>query len=175
MSLAAVRRGFVFIAIAWAAALPLATVAASGAAGTSFLSALTLGVYAVGAVICHQRPERSFFIAAHQMPVCARCTGIYIGAAVAVILVARRGADGARRLRAEGASASLAEARQNRERAEAGGVSRARTVLTMAALPTVATLGYEWTTGVMPANWIRAAAGVCLGAAVAALIQREVN
>ena len=33
--------------------------------------------------------------------------------------------DGARRLRAEGASASLAEARSNRERAEAGGLSRA--------------------------------------------------
>jgi hypothetical protein len=39
----------------------------------------------------------------------------------------------------------------------------------------VATLVYEWTTGVMPSNWIRAASGVCLGVGVAALIQREVN
>ena len=45
----------------------------------------------------------------------------------------------------------------------------------LAVAPTAATLVYEWTTGVMPANWVRAAAGVCLGAVCAALIEREVN
>lgn len=30
--------------------------------------------------ICHQIPERSFFFFGHQLPVCARCTGIYFGA-----------------------------------------------------------------------------------------------
>ncbi len=30
--------------------------------------------------ICHQFPERSFFVLGHQLPVCARCTGIYFGA-----------------------------------------------------------------------------------------------
>ena len=29
---------------------------------------------------CHQRPDRSFFIRGHQLPVCSRCTGIIIGA-----------------------------------------------------------------------------------------------
>lgn len=29
--------------------------------------------------ICHRIPERSFFIRGHQFPVCARCTGFYIG------------------------------------------------------------------------------------------------
>lgn len=29
-------------------------------------------------IICHRKPERSFFINGHQFPVCARCTGFYI-------------------------------------------------------------------------------------------------
>ena len=35
-------------------------------------------VFAVGSVICHQLPERSFFLADRQFPVCARCTGLYV-------------------------------------------------------------------------------------------------
>jgi len=30
-------------------------------------------------VLCHRKPERSFFIRGKQFPVCARCTGIYLG------------------------------------------------------------------------------------------------
>ena len=30
-------------------------------------------------LICHRLPERSFFFRGHQFPVCARCTGFYIG------------------------------------------------------------------------------------------------
>jgi uncharacterized membrane protein len=30
-------------------------------------------------VTCHRKPERSFFLKGRQFPVCARCTGIYIG------------------------------------------------------------------------------------------------
>jgi len=29
-------------------------------------------------LICHRKPERSFFIKGHQFPICARCTGFYI-------------------------------------------------------------------------------------------------
>lgn len=29
--------------------------------------------------LCHQQPERSYYIAGHQFAVCARCTGIYFG------------------------------------------------------------------------------------------------
>ena len=39
-------------------------------------------LYAAGSFICHQRPERSFHIDAAQLPVCARCLGIYAGAAI---------------------------------------------------------------------------------------------
>jgi uncharacterized membrane protein len=39
-------------------------------------------IFAIGGVICHQRPERSFFIDGHQLPVCARCTGLYVSALI---------------------------------------------------------------------------------------------
>jgi uncharacterized membrane protein len=42
-------------------------------------------IFAVGSVICHQRPERSFFLDGHQLPFCARCTGLYLSAAVGLI------------------------------------------------------------------------------------------
>ncbi len=42
-------------------------------------------IYAAGGLICHQRPERSFFLDGHQFPVCARCTGLYLSAAMGII------------------------------------------------------------------------------------------
>lgn len=35
---------------------------------------------------CHQKPERSFFIAGYQFPICARCMGIVFGYFGAIIL-----------------------------------------------------------------------------------------
>lgn len=35
-------------------------------------------IFAVGSVICHQLPDRSFFLDGRQLPVCARCTGLYL-------------------------------------------------------------------------------------------------
>lgn len=34
---------------------------------------------------CHQKPERSFFIKGYQMPVCARCTGVFFGYLLAIL------------------------------------------------------------------------------------------
>lgn len=34
-------------------------------------------IYAISGLICHQMPERSIFIGGAQLPLCARCTGIY--------------------------------------------------------------------------------------------------
>lgn len=36
--------------------------------------------------VCHQIPERSFFIAGHPFAVCSRCTGIYAGFTLATLL-----------------------------------------------------------------------------------------
>ena len=46
----------------------------------------------VGYGICHQLPDRSFFLNGRQMPLCARCTGTFLGALIglAVILLLGR-------------------------------------------------------------------------------------
>lgn len=43
-------------------------------------------IYLAGSVVCHQLPERSFFWTnGVQLPVCARCTGLYLGGLLAVL------------------------------------------------------------------------------------------
>ena len=37
------------------------------------------------AIVCHQRPERSFWIFGDEMAVCSRCLGIYLGAAAGML------------------------------------------------------------------------------------------
>ena len=37
-------------------------------------------------LVCHQRPERSFWIFGAPVAVCARCLGIYLGAAMGLLL-----------------------------------------------------------------------------------------
>lgn len=44
------------------------------------------GVYLIFYPICHQRPERSFFLWGHPLAVCHRCTGIYLGFLVGILL-----------------------------------------------------------------------------------------
>jgi hypothetical protein len=46
----------------------------------------------------------------------------------------------------------------------------ARRLLAWALLPSLLTLLYEWSTGDVPSNWVRASAGLPLGAVAAALI-----
>ena len=135
------RRWFAVGSVSWAVALPAATFASAQLHPPAPLYLFALSIYATGSVVCHQLPARSFFVWGRQMPVCARCVGIYVGAAIAVVMF-RSARSASRRL---------------------------QPTLFLAVLPTAATLVFEWTTGITPANWIRAAAGVVLGAAVAAL------
>ena len=48
-----------------------------------FLSSLIYGIYSP---ICHQLPERSYYILNHKMGVCARCFGIYTGILLGMLI-----------------------------------------------------------------------------------------
>ena len=141
-------------------ALLLAPVAAARPQSSAIGYPFALVMYAAGSVVCHQRPERSFQLLGLQLPVCARCLGIYAGAALIAVIVAAR-PDFSPPLPCGG----------TRHRAPAGdGRASARTVLLLSALPAAATLLAEWVTGQTPGNWTRALSGVPIGAAVAWIV-----
>jgi uncharacterized membrane protein len=154
---------FIAAAVAWALLLLLAPSLASRSHASALGTGLVVAVYAAGSIVCHQLPERSFHLGAAQMPVCARCTGIYFGAAVMAIAVF-----GARAFQASGSSGRSAESLALRRLALP---RRARIMLVVAVVPTAVTLAFEWATGHTPANWIRFAAGLPIGATVAWLVR----
>lgn len=43
-------------------------------------------VDAIGYAVCHRIPERSFHIGDYQLPLCARCSGMYLGAVLGLVL-----------------------------------------------------------------------------------------
>ena len=116
--------------------------------------------YAVGSLICHQLPDRSFHIGAAQLPVCARCVGIYAGVAVT----------------AAGGAGLLRLAGRTRQRLPHDHMSHDRDRVTAlalvigGALPTIATVLLEWGGIWRPSSVARFAAGAPLGAAVAFVV-----
>jgi uncharacterized membrane protein len=164
------RRAFIAAAIGWAVALVLAPSIAARP-DTPPLYAFAFGVYAAGSLLCHQLADRSFHLWGVQMPVCARCTGIYAGGAVAAIVayVVSAFRRTQVRLKPNATYGSLVRLKPDTT------YRYARIALLAAALPTAATLVYEWTTGQTPANAIRALAGFPLGAAVVWAIASDIN
>ena len=47
---------------------------------------LAAGIYAAFATLCHQLPERSYFIDGHKLAVCSRCAGVYGGFVLTLLL-----------------------------------------------------------------------------------------
>ena len=136
-------------AVVWALSLPGSAYAASLA--DSAAQSLAAAVYGFGSVICHQKGERSFHLFAEQLPVCARCTGLYIGAAVlAVPYLLRSG--------------------WRPWPPVVPGSAQVRWLLVLASLPVVLSIVWEWATGAVPSNLVRAITGVVLGGAVARVI-----
>jgi len=146
------RRAFIAGAVVWAAMLPAAAFAASRPAPASAWYGFAFVVYGAGSVLCHQLPARSFHLWATQLPVCARCTGIYAGGAIAAVVSVVR-------LKPDATYFHATYVGADRTR-------RARLLLATAFVPTAATLAFEWTTGQAPSNAVRALAGLPLGAAV---------
>jgi uncharacterized membrane protein len=111
--------------------------------------------FLAGTLICHQRADRSFHIGGAQMPVCARCTGLYVGALMGVVvwmLVAGLGST------ISGRGRRLATARG------------ARRALIISALPTMASVALAWA-GVWDGNnAVRALLALPLGATAAAVV-----
>jgi uncharacterized membrane protein len=100
-------------------------------------------LYALGSRICHQRPERSFHLLTAQLPVCARCLGIYAGAAAGSLL----------------ATSTHIRSLANR--------LSPRMLLIGGSIPTALTLVFEWSGAWGAPNLARAAAGLPLGFVVA--------
>ncbi len=45
-------------------------------------------VYSVGDRLCHQRADRSFFLGGNELPFCARCTGVWLGLFLGLVVMA---------------------------------------------------------------------------------------
>jgi hypothetical protein len=143
-------------------------------------TALVLAVYRVGSLVCHQLRDRSFHLWTAQMPVCARCVGIYFGAVVGALgarLLVTGG--GSTPLRPSGSATSpptVGMVRSGARRVAGLGMRPerslryARVLLAVAVAPTALTLAYEWSTSDMPSHALRAAAGVPIGLVIAWLV-----
>lgn len=132
-------------AVAWVGVLIAAPLLVSRGEGTSIMGA----VYGAAGLICHQRPERSFALAGVQVPVCARCFGLY----------------------AAGAAGAIAGCAFGRRRVRAGS-RQVRALLALAAAPTAITVVAEWLGVAFPSNAVRAAAALPLGVAAGWILVR---
>jgi uncharacterized membrane protein len=116
------------------------------------LSAVT---YLAASLVCHQQPDRSFHLAGAQVPVCARCLGLYAGAFVGVVgwtLMSGWRTTPRRTTRALLAAPLV------------------RTSLIVAALPTLLSVALAWLGLWDSSNAMRAVLALPLGAIAAAVV-----
>jgi len=106
------------------------------------------GVRSAFAPYCHQRVDRSFELAGVVLPVCARCTGLWLGALAGALV--------------------LPWLRSVREVPSLG-------VLVLAAAPMALDLALEHGAGLGPAALSRALTGICLGATIVAFVMAALS
>jgi uncharacterized membrane protein len=159
----AVRRialiAILLVLLSWNASLIAAPIVSRAVDGGPTASAL---LYAAASLVCHQRPERSFHVSGAKLPVCARCLGLYLGASAGVV--------GWMLIAGLGRRAAPRSTRWS---------SQVRTIVTLAAIPTLASVGTAWVGVWDPGNVIRALLALPLGAAaggvVAAVAARDLE
>lgn len=98
-------------------------------------------IYAIGSLICHQRPDRSFDLAGAQLPVCARCLGLYAGVLIGAVAVP-----------------------------VAGRFRYPRLTVVLAVAPALTSLMVEWAGWGTPSNGVRAGTGLIAGVLIAAVV-----
>jgi uncharacterized membrane protein len=82
-----IRRQLVTWLIVLAIALSIfGVIIAAPVAVASGYSAIAFNIYLPFSYLCHQIPARSFYFAQHPLAVCSRCTGIYAGFLLGVII-----------------------------------------------------------------------------------------
>jgi hypothetical protein len=104
--------------------------------------------YVIGHVVCHQRPDRSFFTCGRQWPVCGRCAGLYMGFAL-------------------GGLAGLVSLGRGASTAALDRTRWWRRALVVAAVPTAALWALEFVAGVNPGSMVRWAGALPLGVTTA--------
>jgi uncharacterized membrane protein len=140
--------GLTLGALAWSVILLTAPYALTS--GNPRLVAAAAAVYNGAGLICHQRAERSFHLAGVQQPVCARCAGLYLSGAAGAL------------------AAWLAWRRPRTPR-------RTRTILVLAALPTVLSVAIEFFGLAHPSNIVRAVCALPLGVAAGWIFVRSLR
>jgi uncharacterized membrane protein len=81
------RRPLVFWLVSAATVLGLvALILVAPVAAAGGHNGLAFAIYRAFGTLCHQIPERSYFIDGHKFAVCSRCTGIYFGFAFTLLL-----------------------------------------------------------------------------------------
>lgn len=117
---------------------------------------------AIGYAICHRISTRSFFVGEVQMPLCARCSGMYLGVLVGLGVMVALGAGRAGRLPRPWVLVGLAifVAIMGVD-----GVNSYLQLIPGLALPRL----YE------PQNWLRAVTGILTGVTMAALVLPSFN
>ena len=136
-------------AVGWAGWLAAAPVLAAAQPSRPAVWAAAV-TYRAGAVICHQQDARSLHIGGVQMPVCARCFGLYAGAAAGALV----------------AAAWVFAARRPVRLA----LTRSRRAALACGMPTLAAWAGEHVAGLAVPGTVRAILAIPLGAAVAAIV-----
>lgn len=118
--------------------------------------ALSALAYLAGSVLCHQRPERSFHLAGAQLPVCGRCTALYLAGALGLLF------------------GTVVPGGREPMRVLAGRFTW-RALLIAASLPIALSVGLEWAGVWAGSNAVRAVSALPLGWAVGGMTAESLS